>query len=71
MNKDEPCRSKEQVAYDLMLDVMRLEGKIPKLRSSSHPNDPPRELMRDADRAYVLGLYAECILATNGVRRED
>ena len=47
-----PTLAKERVAYDLYIDVLRVE------KSQSE----------ERTRKYLLDLYAECLHATNGYR---
>ncbi len=50
--------SREQIAYKLMQDVARAEGKILQGSIAGNPN---------ADREWILNTYVECLYATRGV----
>jgi hypothetical protein len=53
--------SPEQIAYRLMLDVMKVENRIIATSASAGPHTP-------ADRHYLLNTYHECLMAVRGKR---
>lgn len=54
--------SAEHVAYQLMLDIARVEQKL-----LYHSPDPQGHAV--ADRRWILDTYAECLAVVRGPRR--
>ena len=52
--------SPEQIAYRLMLDIVRVEDKLLE-KSEKNPG-------KTADRKWILDTYAECIRTVRGDR---
>ena len=53
--------SPEQIAYKLMLDVMKVENRVIANSATAGPHTP-------ADRHYLLNTYHECLMAVRGKR---
>ena len=53
--------SPEQIAYRLMLDVMKVENRVISTTAAAGPHTP-------ADRHYLLNTYHECLMAVRGKR---
>lgn len=53
--------SPEQIAYKLMLDVMKVENRTIASGAGAGPHTP-------ADRHYLLNTYHECLMAVRGKR---
>jgi hypothetical protein len=53
--------SPEQIAYKLMLDVMKVENRTISSSAAAGPYTP-------ADRHYLLNTYHECLMAVRGKR---
>jgi hypothetical protein len=60
--------SPEKVAYQLLQDIMAIEGKTTSKGSPSFPLNPG---ITTADRKWYLDTYAECLRATRAIRLKN